>query len=152
MGTLLHWKRVVKGAGGLFNPQYPGDAGFDMAINIDFSLPPMSKGGLDTQPKQIPCGFAMAIPEGMVGLVMARSSAVKRGVLVPTTVIDSGYRGPMFIMAYNTTRRTIELKAGERIAQLLVVGFAAGLRVNELTELDLPSTERGEKGFGSSGK
>lgn len=97
-------------------------------------------------------GIAMAIPNGYVGLVYARSGlALKRG-LAPANkvgVIDSDYRGEIMVALHNhgDTAQTVE--NGERIAQIVFTPYVAA----EFTVFDeLDSTERGEGGFGSTGK
>ena len=101
----------------------------------------------------VPTGFAMALPDsGCVGLVYARSGlAIKHG-LVPQNcvgVIDSDYRGEVLVALRNQSAAAYTVAPGERIAQMLVVPVLTP----ELTLTDdLGSSERGEKGFGSSGR
>ncbi len=97
-------------------------------------------------------GVAVAIPEGYVGLVHPRSGlAAKHGITVlnaPGTV-DSGYRGELKVCLLNTDRSTAyTVRRGERIAQLLLQEVATA---RFETVAQLPSSERGERGFGSSG-
>ncbi len=99
----------------------------------------------------IPTGLAMALPEGYVGLICARSGlSVKRG-LAPANkvgVIDADYRGELLVALYNHGRVVQSIMDGERIAQLLVVPVPAAA----FCETDfLPETERGSGGFGSTG-
>lgn len=97
-------------------------------------------------------GVAAAIPEGFVGLVYARSGiACKRG-LAPSNkvgVIDADYRGEIMVSLHNhgTTEQTIE--PGERIAQMVITPF---LRCEYEEVSDLDNTDRGEGGFGSTGR
>ena len=103
------------------------------------------------QSKLIHTGLAFAIPEGLVGLVFARSGmACKRG-LAPANkvgVIDSDYRGELMVCLHNhgTVAQTIE--NGERIAQISFVPYYTAQF--ELTD-ELDQTVRGEGGFGSTG-
>ena len=97
-------------------------------------------------------GLAMAIPEGFVGLIFARSGlATKRG-LAPANkvgVIDSDYRGEVMVALYNHSSQPQTISDGERVAQLIVspVLLPTYAEVDELEE-----TSRGEGGFGSTGR
>ena len=102
--------------------------------------------------KLIPTGIAMEVPVHCAGLVYARSGlACKRG-LAPANkvgVIDSDYRGEIFVALYNHGQNTQSIENGERIAQILITpvvqpGYEA---VTELSD-----TVRGDGGFGSTGK
>ncbi len=96
-------------------------------------------------------GIAMAIPEGYVGLVFARSGlATKRG-LAPANkvgVIDSDYRGEIMVALHNHSDEDKEIESGERIAQIAFVPFMSA-KFELADELD--ATVRGEGGFGSTG-
>lgn len=100
----------------------------------------------------IPTGLAMEIPFGYVGLIYARSGmACKRG-LAPANkvgVIDSDYRGEFLVALHNHGSRPQTVDCGERIAQLVItpVLMPAYEEVSELSD-----TQRGEGGFGSTGK
>ena len=100
----------------------------------------------------IPTGLAMEIPCGFVGLIYARSGlACKRG-LAPANkvgVIDSDYRGEFIVALYNHGVESQTVSHGERIAQLVItpVLLPSYLEVQELSD-----TQRGEGGFGSTGK
>ncbi|MEE1006577.1 MAG: dUTP diphosphatase [Acutalibacteraceae bacterium] len=102
--------------------------------------------------KMIHTGLAVEIPEGYAGLVYARSGiATKRG-LAPANkvgVIDSDYRGEVMVSLHNHSGAEQEIADGERIAQLVIAPFLAA----EFCETDeLSVTDRGEGGFGSTGK
>ena len=93
----------------------------------------------------------MAIPEGHAGFVQPRSGlATKHGITIVNTpgLVDSGYRGELRVALLNTDRReTFVVETGMRIAQLVIVP----LPEVELVEVDeLPESERGVRGFGSS--
>ena len=100
----------------------------------------------------IPSGIAIELPRGYVGLVFARSGlAVKRGLTLSNGVgvIDSDYRGEVLVGLLNTSGEPCEIMPGERIAQLAVLPVCAC----ELIQVDeLGQTERGEGGFGSTGR
>ena len=100
----------------------------------------------------IPTGLAMELPRGFVGLIYARSGlACKRG-LAPANkvgVIDSDYRGEFIVALYNHGKEPQTVSHGERIAQLVItpVLFPTYMEVQKLND-----TQRGEGGFGSTGK
>jgi len=100
----------------------------------------------------IPTGVAMAIPQGLVGLVYARSGlATKRG-LAPANkvgVIDSDYRGEIFVALHNHGSAAQTVEHGERVAQLVLTPYVAAQF--QATE-SLDDTARGAGGFGSTGK
>ena len=102
--------------------------------------------------KLIHTGIAMEIPNGYVGLIYARSGlATKRG-LAPANkvgVIDSDYRGEIMVALYNQSSATQTVADGERIAQIVFTPYASA----EFLMVDsLDDTERGEGGFGSTGR
>jgi dUTP pyrophosphatase len=125
--------------------QHEDDAGYDLVARVDATIAPA--GGRVA----IPTGVAVAIPPGHAGFVQPRSGlAFRNGVTVLNTpgLVDSGYRGELRVALLNTDRReTFVVEAGMRIAQLVVVP----LPEVELVEVDeLPESERGVRGFGSS--
>jgi dUTP diphosphatase len=123
---------------------YSGDAGLDLAACERVVLEPGERRSVGT-------GLAVAIPEGHAGFVQPRSGlAAEHGITIVNTpgLVDSGYRGELRVILLNTDReRAFEIEPGMRIAQLVV------LRIPHV-ELDvvdeLPESERGERGFGSS--
>ena len=124
---------------------HPGDAGLDLFAADTTTLAP-------GQRALIPCGIAVAVPDGHVGLVNPRSGlAVDHGITVvngPGT-IDAGYRGELKVLLINHGSEPVEIRHGQRIAQLLVVPVAA-VDVREVDHLDV--TARGSGGFGSTGR
>jgi dUTP pyrophosphatase len=123
---------------------YAGDAGLDLAACEAVRLLPGERA-------VVPTGLAVAIPEGYAGFVQPRSGlAAKNGITVVNSpgLIDSGYRGELKVVLLNTdVRETFAAEPGERIAQLVVLPVPA-LNVVEMDEL--PESERGSRGFGSS--
>ena len=124
-----------------------GDAGVDLVAREDVTLPPAGGRAL------VPTGIAIALPEGYAGFVQPRSGlAARHGVTCLNTpgLIDSGYRGELKVCLINhdPTER-FEVRRGERIAQLVVqaVETVTFVAVDVLDE-----SERGDKGFGSSGR
>jgi dUTP pyrophosphatase len=124
---------------------YPGDAGLDLTACERVELPPGGRALVAT-------GIAVAIPDGHAGFVVPRSGlAVRHGLSEVNTpgLIDSGYRGELRVILLNTDRETpFVVEPGMRIAQLVVVPIPE-LDVVEVDEL--PTSERGAGGFGSSG-
>ena len=124
---------------------YPGDAGLDLVACERHELGPGERALVGT-------GIAVAIPEGHAGLVTPRSGlAVKHGITLVNTpgLVDAGYRGELLIILHNTdTQEPFVVEPGMRIAQLVLVAVPDAV----LREVDeLPPSERGESGFGSSG-
>jgi len=97
-------------------------------------------------------GIAVEIPEGYCGLIFARSGlATKRG-LAPANkvgVIDADYRGEIMVALHNHSDNAATIAAGERVAQMVIVPF---LRAEYKEVGELSDTERGEGGFGSTGR
>ena len=127
-------------------PQYakPGDAGADLIASQDAVIPPGAQVLVKT-------GTSIAIPDSLVGMVCSRSGlAAKHGVFVLNSpgIIDSGFRGEIGVVLYNGGTESFEVKAGDRIAQLVLVRHVVA-EFNEVQELD--DTERGTDGFGSTG-
>jgi len=101
----------------------------------------------------LPTGFAVAIPEGYCGLVLPRSGlALNQGLTVLNTpgLIDSGYRGELQVILYNTGQESVSIERGQRIAQLLVMPIPA-LTFDLVDRLPPSPDQRGADGFGSSG-
>jgi len=123
---------------------YSGDAGIDLVSCERVELAPGERATVGT-------GIAVAIPDGHAGFVQPRSGlAARHGISIVNTpgLIDSGYRGELRVILLNTDgRATFVVEPGMRIAQLVVVPVAA----IELIEVEeLPESERGVRGFGSS--
>jgi dUTP pyrophosphatase len=123
---------------------YPGDAGIDLAACERVELGPGERA-------LVPTGLAVAIPEGYAGYVQPRSGlAAKHGISIVNTpgLVDSGYRGELLVNLLNTDpRESFVVEPRMRIAQLVILE----LPEIELVEVDeLPASERGVRGFGSS--
>lgn len=127
-------------------PEYSGyadDAAFDLYTTEDVEVAPNA-------PVQIPTGIAMEIPTGYVGLIWDKSGLSHTYALKTLGgVIDSGYRGEVKVGMINLGSTSHFFKKGEKIAQMLI----QQKEIATITEVDqLSDTERGNKGFGSSGK
>ncbi|UTT50312.1 MULTISPECIES: dUTP diphosphatase [Rhodococcus] len=124
---------------------HPGDAGVDLCTSADVTLGPGERALVGT-------GIAVALPVGTVGLIHPRSGlAAKFGLSVVNTpgTVDAGYRGEIKVCLINhDTERAVELRRGDRIAQLLV----QRVELVDFVEVDeLDDTARGSGGYGSSG-
>jgi len=94
-------------------------------------------------------GVAMAIPEGYFGNIRSRSGmAYKHGVFTEAGIIDSSYRGEIKVLMY-TNSEDYQIKKGDRIAQLIIQPYST---MNPVQVNTLDTTERGNGGFGSTGK
>jgi dUTP pyrophosphatase len=125
---------------------YAGDAGLDLAACERHVLGPGERA-------VVPTGVAVAIPEGYAGFVQPRSGlAAKHGISVVNApgLVDSGYRGELRVVLLNTDlEEPFVVEPGMRIAQLVVLPVPE----LELAEVDeLPESERGVRGFGSSSR
>ena len=123
---------------------YPGDAGLDLSACERVELGPGERAVVGT-------GLAVAIPEGYAGYVQPRSGlAAEHGITILNSpgLIDAGYRGELRVVLHNTDLKApFVVEPGMRIAQLVVLPIPEF----ELVEVDeLPSSERGVRGFGSS--
>jgi dUTP pyrophosphatase len=130
-----------------FEPVYakPGDAGADLRSTTAITIAAGARA-------LVPTGVSIALPQGYVGLVHPRSGlAAKHGITVLNTpgTIDAGYRGEIMVILFNSSDTDFEVAIGDRIAQLVIqtVELARFVPVDKL-----PETERGETGFGSSGR
>jgi len=100
----------------------------------------------------VPTGLAVAIPSGYAGLVLPRSGlALRHGLTLLNApgLIDAGYRGEIKVLLINHDRASVTVARGERIAQLVLQRVERA----ELVEVqELPPTDRGDGGFGSTGR
>jgi dUTP diphosphatase len=123
---------------------YDGDAGLDLAACERIELAPGERATVGT-------GLAVAIPHGYAGFVQPRSGlAARNGITIVNTpgLVDSGYRGELKVVLLNTdARETFVVEPGMRIAQLVVIELPS---VDPIEVDELPESERGVRGFGSS--
>ena len=130
-------------------PEYatPGSAGMDLKANIDepFVLKPLDR-------QIVPTGLFIALPDGYSADIQPRSGlAAKYGVTVANSpgLCDPDYRGEIKVILINLSNENFVVNPGERIAQLVIRHFEK-VEWNEVATLD--ETERGEGGFGHTGK
>lgn len=127
-----------------------GAAGLDLAACLEEPL--------EIRPRArviVPTGLALALPPGHEGQVRPRSGlAAKYGLTVTNApgTIDEDYRGEVKVLLVNLGDETVTIRSGDRIAQL-VVAPVTRVTCDEVADLDaLPTTERGQGGFGSTGR
>lgn len=120
----------------------PSDAGLDLyaaeAVEIG-----------DQQGVMIKTDIAVELPDNTVGMICDRSGMGKKGFKVHGGIVDVPYRGSVNVILWNHSGKTQKIEKGDRIAQLLVIPVLFP-EVEEFSG-DLSQTERGDKGFGSSG-
>lgn len=122
---------------------YEGDAGLDLHAIAKTIIPAGER-------MMVRTGIAMVIPQGYVGLIWDRSSwAAKYGLHNMAGVIDAGFRGEIMVVMFNTSQADFTIEAGDRIGQMIIQPFLS-VNIKEISEL--PAAERGEGGFGSTGK
>jgi len=123
---------------------YAGDAGLDLAACERVELGPGERAAVGT-------GLAVAIPEGYAGFVQPRSGLASRhGITIVNApgLVDAGYRGELKVVLLNTdARESFFVEPGMRIAQLVVLPVPP---VEPVEVDELPDSERGVRGFGSS--
>src|SRR5215470_11209772 len=131
--------------GSLPAAQHEGDAGLDLRAAIDATVKPGER-------VMVPTGVAVAIPDGHAGLVLPRSGlASKQGLTLANApgLIDAGYRGEVTCAVVNLDRdEAVEIRKDDRIAQLVIVAIPD---VAPVWADELPGSDRGAGGFGSTG-
>src|ERR671925_934513 len=131
--------------GELPEAQHPGDAGLDLRAAVGVTVKPGERALVRT-------GVAVAIPDGFAGLVLPRSGLASRHGLTLANapgLIDAGYRGEVTCAVVNLNRSVpVRIKRGDRIAQLVIVAVP---EVRPAWVDELPDSQRGTGGFGSTG-
>lgn len=123
---------------------YSGDAGFDLYVTEDTEIPV-------GQFADIPCGLNIELPPGTWGMILGRSSTLrKHNLLVAPGVIDQGYRGPLYSGVYNMNGTQFSAKRGMRLAQFIPFPLTAERMVPHWVP-NLTDSDRGTRGFGSTG-
>lgn len=122
--------------------KHDNDAGLDLALPEDLIIAPRSRAFVNTR-------VAVQLPKSTTGIIKSRSSLNKAGIQCEGGVIDEGYRGSIGLIIYNHNDYPFKFRKGDRVAQLLVmpVLYTEVVEVSDLTE-----TERGDGGFGSTGR
>lgn len=135
------------------------DAGFDLRAPYDFEVPNAeslciaapydfrnyAKAGMAT----VDTGVHIQLPKGTVGMIKSKSGLNVKHSLITEGVIDVGYTGSIVVKIYNLSQKLYQFKKGDKITQLVIMPIVE----NELEQVDsLEETERGNSGFGSTGK
>jgi dUTP pyrophosphatase len=124
---------------------HPGDAGADVVSTDDLTLGPGERGVVGT-------GLALALPDGYAAFVHPRSGLALRlgmSILNAPGTIDAGYRGEVRIVLVNhDPRQSVQVRRGDRVAQLVVQRVE---RVRFVEVANLPGSDRGDGGYGSTG-
>ncbi len=122
---------------------HPADAGYDLRAVKDCFIHHLDGEVIET-------GVHVEIPQGYVGYVQGRSGLnINHDIICPTGTIDSGYTGSIKVKLYNLGTETYHIHRGDKVAQLVIQPMA----VSDLVEMvSLEETDRGDKGFGSSGR
>jgi dUTP pyrophosphatase len=117
-------------------------AGFDLYTVDEGRIMPHQNRLFDT-------GLSFTVPEGTYGRIAPRSGVSKKGIMVNAGVVDRDYTGPVKIMLHNLSDEMYEVKKNDRIAQLIIEKISSPT-IEEVETLD--DTERGDGGFGSTGR
>ena len=115
------------------------DAGADIYSTQTLNIEPHST-------VKIPLGFGLELPDGFMGCIFPRSGLTSKGIISHIPPVDSGYTGEVHAIITNTTNDVYTINEGDRIGQLVITPIILSEFVEEL------GNERGNKGFGSSGK
>ncbi len=128
-----------------YGSEFAAGADLYAAIDVDVTIAP-------GETRFIPTGLAFEIPTGFAGFVYARSGLASKKDLAPANkvgVIDSDYRGEVMTALHNHGKETRTIEPGERIAQMVIAPY---ITANFILSDNLDDTERGEGGFGSTGR
>ena len=119
------------------------DAGYDLYSDEDSWV-------FARQRQVVKTGISIQMPDNLAGLIWPRSGlSVKQGIDVLAGVVDAGYRGEIMVCLYNTSDDDVEIKRGDRIAQMI---FQEVPVISLLLREELATSQRGSNGFGSTGK
>lgn len=137
-----------------FNAKKDGDLGYDCYAVVRDGLSTEFRYGdkyviHPGRTAKISLGVALGLPEGFGAFLKERSGLASESIHILGGVIDNGYIGELIAIVYNSGEYALEIKNGDRICQLVLIPV-----INDNIEYvdDLAQTERGEKGFGSSGR
>jgi dUTP pyrophosphatase len=134
---------TMKVVGNIKAPAKAGDVGFNLPASESVEINPFSFA-------KIPTGIRVELPKGYWAAIAPRSSTnISGSLLALYGVVDNGYRGELFVFVHNLSPTAVHVEEGQSLAQLIVMPMVVP-EVFMVTELS--SSERGESGFGSSGK
>lgn len=123
----------------------PGDAGFDLYVGEKVTLQPFERASVNT-------GYKMEIPKNHVGIIYEKSGlSFKHGIITYGNVIDSGYRGEVKVGVMNLSKEAYTFEPGHKVAQMIIHKYEE-VKFKEVKDGELSASDRGERGFGSTGK
>lgn len=128
-------------------PKYalPGDAGFDLYVGERLTLQPGDRAAINT-------GYKMEIPKSHVGIIYEKSGlSFKHGLITYGNVVDCGYRGEVRVGVMNLGKEAYTFEPGHKVAQMIIHRYEE-VRFKEVKDGELSASDRGERGFGSTGK
>jgi dUTP pyrophosphatase len=122
-----------------------GDAGFDLFVGERITVEPFGRTAIST-------GYKMEIPKGHVGIIYEKSGlSFKHGIITYGNVIDSGYRGEVRVGVMNLGKEAYTFEPGHKVAQMIIHKYET-MKFKEVKDGELSASDRGERGFGSTGK
>lgn len=140
---MINVKRIGDHILPLPEQHHKGDAGYDLRSTIDKIL-------IENEQVLIPIGFSFEIPFGYVGIIKDRSGmASKYRIYTSGGIIDSTYRGQIYVCIRNDNRTPYKISIGDRVAQMIIIPCLIG-DAREVKQLSI--SNRDEDGFGSTGK
>ena len=143
MTTVIRYANTHK-TKGLIKPR-EGDAGYDLYAPWDFIIKPNDHYLMHT-------GIHIELPENTIGWITDRSSMARKDITVIGGIVDSSYRGSISVILANLhPRETAKIKQGDRVAQMIIVPVLTP-DTEEVELEELSETERGMRGFGSTGR
>lgn len=121
---------------------HPSDGGLDIYLPDGFEIKPF-------ETLTLGLGIGVAIPEGCAGMLVPRSSMAKKGLIMQTQLIDAGYTGEIHLIITNCSSNYYNFQPNDRVCSLVAYNL-----INPYLEIvdELPTTDRGSNGLGSSGK
>ena len=124
---------------------HPDDAAYDLRSRVDTELPPGRSAA-------VPAGFKMELPFGYEAQIRPRSGlALKHDIMLTNSpgTVDAGFRGEVAVIMYNGGREPFPIRRGDRIAQMVIAKLP---EVTLVPAAELADSDRGEGGFGSTGR
>lgn len=121
---------------------HKADAGMDLYSPVDFTIDARGSASINT-------GVHFNIPEGYVGMIKSKSGLNKKDGILCEGVIDAGYTGPIGLKMYNNHDKDKTFKRGDKLTQIVIMPIPD---VELFFTFEFDETDRGDKGFGSSGR